>query len=168
MQNQTTSIIKRLKYNLKTMAVLIPYVIVFVIFDRYLKFVAMYSLQENKEFIGGIAEFTFIKNKSLAFSIPLFNNGTISVLTFLVLVGLSYVIVFKSRRLSKMRLFCLLLIFAGAISNLYDRVAFGYVVDYLSIAYFSVLNIADILITSGVFVLIVMAYKESPLKTAKA
>lgn len=41
------------------------------------------------------------------------------------------------------------LIIAGALSHAYERVRIGYVVDFISIKYFAILNIADIFISIG-------------------
>jgi signal peptidase II len=42
----------------------------------------------------------------------------------------------------------------GAIANAVDRIAYGYVLDYLEIRYFSVLNLADACVTVGVIILL--------------
>jgi len=48
-----------------------------------------------------------------------------------------------------------LLILLGGLSNLYDRLIFGYVIDWFWIFLFpiSVINLADIMITAGVFLI---------------
>ena len=45
------------------------------------------------------------------------------------------------------------LILAGALSNFYDRLRFGYVIDYLDFKVWPVFNIADIAISTGVILL---------------
>ena len=42
-----------------------------------------------------------------------------------------------------------LLVTAGAVGNLYDRIAFGYVVDFLHLHHWPVFNVADSCITVG-------------------
>ena len=44
----------------------------------------------------------------------------------------------------------LLAIIFGAISNLFDRIKYGYVIDYLDLKYFTVFNLADVMIVGGV------------------
>ncbi len=41
----------------------------------------------------------------------------------------------------------LYLLIVGALSNAYDRIVQGYVVDFISIPYFAICNVADILIS---------------------
>jgi len=47
-------------------------------------------------------------------------------------------------------IFSLSLIIAGAVSNLFDRIIFGYVVDFLSFFNYSVFNLSDTYIVGGV------------------
>jgi signal peptidase II len=51
----------------------------------------------------------------------------------------------------------LLFIIFGAISNLVDRLKFGYVIDYIDIKYFTVFNLADIMIVVGCSVIVLPA-----------
>lgn len=48
-----------------------------------------------------------------------------------------------------MAIFFLTLIIAGAFSNLLDRIHFGQVIDYFDLKYFTVFNLADIMIVCG-------------------
>ena len=60
--------------------------------------------------------------------------------------------------------FALSLILGGALGNLIDRLAYGYVVDFLSFHwdehYFPAFNLADSAITCGAFLLILDNFKE--------
>src|SRR6056300_392363 len=47
-----------------------------------------------------------------------------------------------------------ILILAGAIGNLIDRIYFGYVIDFINLKIWPVFNIADIYITFAIFLLI--------------
>lgn len=65
------------------------------------------------------------------------------------------------------------LIVAGGISNLYDRIAYGFVVDYICLDFidFPVFNIADIGVTCGAFFLVIymifVLFKSSNLPNHK-
>ena len=50
---------------------------------------------------------------------------------------------------------CAVLIVAGGLGNLIDRVLLGYVIDYIEVQFvdFAVFNFADILVTCGSFML---------------
>lgn len=60
--------------------------------------------------------------------------------------------------------FALSMILGGALGNLMDRLAYGYVVDFLSFHwdqhYFPAFNLADSAITCGAFLLILDSFKE--------
>ena len=70
------------------------------------------------------------------------------------------------RRHQKQMLFAmaLSLILGGALGNLIDRIAYGYVVDFLSFHwgehYFPAFNVADSAITCGAFLLILEGFME--------
>ncbi|MBI3222527.1 MAG: lipoprotein signal peptidase [Nitrosomonadales bacterium] len=76
-------------------------------------------------------------------------------------------IVMLLRRHSAQPLFALALslILGGALGNLIDRIAYGYVVDFLSFHwdehYFPAFNLADSAITCGAFLLILDSFKEN-------
>ena len=75
-------------------------------------------------------------------------------------------IIWLLRKHSKQLLFAfaLSMILGGALGNLIDRLAYGYVVDFLSFHwgehYFPAFNLADSSITCGAFLLIVDSFKE--------
>lgn len=52
------------------------------------------------------------------------------------------------------------LILAGAFSNVFDRVAYGAVIDWLAIGNFTVLNGADLLIMSGIIGVCVQEWRK--------
>jgi len=62
------------------------------------------------------------------------------------------------------------LILGGALGNLVDRIAYGYVIDFLQFHwnahYFPAFNVADSAITCGAFILIFDSFKEGRHGTA--
>jgi len=86
-------------------------------------------------------------------------------------VGISSVVslvlvvwIYRLQSHQKMQALGLSLVLGGALGNLYDRVAYGYVVDFLLFYYdkysFPAFNIADSAITVGAFFLIVDMIKN--------
>ena len=69
----------------------------------------------------------------------------------------------------KMFSFALALILGGALGNLIDRIAYGYVVDFLDFYWdtyhFPAFNIADSAITCGAALLFLDSFKHKPEKT---
>ena len=57
------------------------------------------------------------------------------------------------------------LVLAGAIGNLYDRLAYRYVVDFIYVHYFSVFNVADSAITVGAC-LLAWGLRDEPKKSS--
>jgi len=56
---------------------------------------------------------------------------------------------------SKHTFIALSLIFGGALGNIYDRMAFGYVVDFIKVGWWPVFNLADVFLSAGIFIIIV-------------
>ena len=108
--------------------------------------------------IKNIFHLTYVENRGIAFG--LFSGGRIVfvIVSVIVLAILSYV-VFKTEK--PVRTVWLkggsALIFGGAIGNMVERIAKGYVVDFLDfrIIDFPVFNIADIAVCVGAAMLII-------------
>ena len=118
--------------------------------------------------IKNIFHLTYVENRGIAFG--LFSGGRIVfvIVSVIVLAILSYV-VFKTEK--PIRTVWLkggsALIFGGAIGNMIERIAKGYVVDFLDfrIIDFPVFNIADIAVVAGAIAAIVYVVffdKEKP------
>ena len=53
-----------------------------------------------------------------------------------------------------------MLIAAGAASNFFDRIRYGAVIDYIDVRWFTVLNIADIMISVGAALLVLVLWRD--------
>lgn len=106
--------------------------------------------------IPHIAEFVFVKNTGAAFSIL---SGKVWLLSAVSMIFCIAVVVYMIWKRPKNPLLCtsLALIFAGALGNAIDRIAYGYVVDFINLSFmnFPVFNIADIAITIGAVLIVV-------------
>ena len=107
--------------------------------------------------IGGIVELTLVHNFGAAWGS--FSGMTIGliVVTLLLCVGIIVYAFFVSSEASVIEMTGLALVFAGGIGNLIDRIARGYVVDFISPVFidFPTFNIADIGITCGIILVII-------------
>lgn len=97
----------------------------------------------------------------------LFSVGAIVLLFGL----LGYALLFK--RLTRAGVLALALCFAGGVSNLFDRLAYGgYVVDFINLGIgplrTGIFNIADMLITAGVLVLFVSETYQTKFLTLRS
>ena len=139
----------------KNIAIILLIAIFFII-DRYLKIVALnHSLDEPIKLIGSIFSFNYTPNYYMAFSLPIggwFLNAAILVA---IIILTYYLIILKSKSKKKLEVYLIYFILAGALSNIIDRLVCGYVIDYLELKYFTVFNIADIMISISALILII-------------
>jgi signal peptidase II len=102
----------------------------------------------------------YFPNYNLAFGLPMPNIliiiSVIIILIFLCYLWWQNLIIGKS-----WNVLAVSLIIIGALSNLLDRLFFGYVIDYLNIFIWPVFNMADALIVIGVGVIIIETIKSS-------
>lgn len=130
---------------------------VLTVIDRLTKYAAVSTVKVEgpKEFLFGLFNFTYVENTGAAFSLFSGKTDALSLLTVMFLVAILYLLmkkVFPSKVLNA----SLVLVFAGGLGNLIDRIAYGYVVDFIEPLFidFAVFNFADCCITVGAFVLI--------------
>lgn len=129
--------------------------ILIVIIDRITKLLLI-----NKEItiIPNLLNFTYIENNGVAFGIA--SNNTILIVLLNVII-LAIIIKFLKEKFSKTNyiiILSLIMILAGGVGNLIDRIAMGYVIDFININIldFPVFNIADISITVGVIMIMII------------
>lgn len=145
---------------LKKMAKYLIIAIFFVSIDRFLKILALTSFEfSKKELILDIFGFSLAKNYYIAFSLPL--SGPI--LTSAIILLILFIVYFWLTLIKKAEYTeagYLTFILFGAISNVIDRLKYGYVVDYFDLKYFTVFNVADMMIVGGVFALLIYSIKN--------
>jgi signal peptidase II len=125
----------------------------FFIFDYLFKWLAQQFLSRPIEIFNGFS-LTYRQNTGIAWSIPIPQEILIPLnillLIFIIYYGFRH---FDLRRhISKI---ALALVIGGAFGNIYDRIAYGYVIDFISIGGWPVFNLADTFLALGVFILIV-------------
>jgi signal peptidase II len=91
---------------------------------------------------------TYVENTGAAFGIGRSRNGFFVVLT-LALLGLLFWMRRRWPREDRWLEAGFLLVAGGALGNLYDRLAYGFVVDFLDLRVWPVFNIADSCVTVG-------------------
>ena len=119
--------------------------------DQFLKMLVITNLKPigTVEFIPGLLSFSYVENFGVAFGMMSGMAWIIIALTTLVLVGL-LVYIFRYKYHTFLSYASCTLIVAGGIGNLIDRVAFGYVVDYIYVQFFPyVFNFADCCVVVG-------------------
>lgn len=133
--------------------------ILLIIIDQVIKYltVNIIGLYEEIPVIKGIFSLTYIQNTGAAWGILAGNNWLLTIFTVLILVALTVYIV-KKRCKSILFNSSVMLIYAGAIGNLIDRIfRNGAVVDMIEVKFisFPVFNFADCCIVVGAVLLCV-------------
>ena len=119
--------------------------------DRLCKLLALSLLAPHgvREAIPGILSWAFVKNTGAAFGI-LSGSWLLPLLTLLLIAALLLVLLRRPELDSLLRA-GLWLIIGGGLGNLYDRLAYGYVVDFIRLDFvnFAVFNPADVFVCTG-------------------
>jgi len=105
----------------------------------------------------------YTPNKNVAFSLPLPQILTV-VIVIVILIVLSYIWWQSWHKNNLWELTACSLIILGALSNLLDRLLFGYVIDYINIFFWPVFNLADVMIVGGIFIYILSEFKKPKVK----
>lgn len=111
--------------------------------------------------LSGIFDLTYVQNKGASFGMLAGGMGS-RILLSVISLGVALVMLgWLGRVKSPLVATAISFIIGGALGNLYDRVAYGYVIDFLDFSglYFPwVFNIADTAINIGVGLLLIDAF----------
>ncbi len=112
--------------------------------------------------IQNILSFTYTQNTGVAFG--LIDNNLIFIILFnIVILGIIIKFLKENREsIDFVVLVSLILILSGGVGNLIDRLLRGYVVDFIKLEFinFPIFNLADISVTIGVLILIIVIVKQ--------
>ena len=119
-------------------------------------------IDKNINIIPQILSFSYTQNTGVAFG--LISNNIIFVIIFNIVI-LGIIIKFlkeNNESIDYTVLVSLILILSGGIGNLIDRILRGYVVDFIKFDFinFPIFNVADISITLGIFILVIVIVKQ--------
>ena len=105
-------------------------------------------------YINSYLNFYLIWNKGIAFGLFSFDQNLIYNLITLIIVVISFVIMILIIKTNGIERYLFTLVFGGAISNLYDRIYYKAVPDFIDFHiaeyHWFVFNVADIFITLGI------------------
>ncbi len=133
--------------------------ILLVGFDEWVKKIALSSFPDEKTLTDrDLINFAVHKNWGLAFDIPFRHELIllISVVIGYVLIRIAYKYITNHPKIS----FASILILIGALGNVYDRVAYGFTVDYIIFFSRSALNLSDLMIILGVILLLLASRRN--------
>lgn len=128
-------------------------VIFFAAMDRFFKILAFNNQASQVNLAGDVLKFSYKSNYYIAFSLPLAGVWLNAVIILIILSLIFYLLkaIINSNQVTAL---CLFAVAVGAVSNLFDRLAYGYVIDYLDLKHFTVFNLADIMIMTGIICLL--------------
>ncbi len=135
--------------------------ILLIVIDQVVKFLvrANIPLGGHVPFLPHILDLTYVQNTGAAFSILNEHTWLLTVASILVVVLM--VIALRKKVLTHPGgVIPSVMVIAGGVGNLIDRVAFGYVTDMFNTLFmdFAVFNVADICITVGGVLLLIFVF----------
>ncbi|HEY6413514.1 MAG TPA: signal peptidase II [Edaphobacter sp.] len=143
------------------------------ILDRITKHIIIHRLPEGNAhtIIPGVLRVTHVQNTGAAFSMFAESASTVAVRHGLVLfsivaIGIVIAMLWRARRTFTLTSIALALILGGAIGNVYDRVRYHYVVDFIEVHIFHYhwpdFNLADSCIVIGACLLMIEIFRPQP------
>ena len=143
-----------------------------VLADQFFKgwIVANITLGGELAFIPGLLQLTHVHNYAAAFSMFGGMRIPIIIITCIVCVAIVVALIIRKPRSVWQRV-ALMLVLGGAVGNLIDRIALGYVVDMFQTLFVKlpVFNIADIaIVVGGILFCICILLEDTGKKAPKA
>lgn len=139
-------------------------VIISFLIDLISKIIVSNLLDVNEVIvvIRNFFNITYVRNTGAAWSVFAGETLGLIVISLIIIVLMIYYIS-KNKFKSKLELFGYSLILGGAIGNLYDRIVYGYVIDFLDFYIFGydypIFNLADSFIFIGVILVIIYTWR---------
>ncbi|MDC3101498.1 signal peptidase II [Candidatus Pelagibacter sp.] len=141
------------------------FILIIFLLDRISKIYVIYlnkKLSGSEIFSSKYLNISLIWNEGIAFGLFSFDENkfyNILTITIIIIIFLIIVMVIKSYGLKK---YLLLMILGGAIGNVFDRVVYKAVPDFIDFHvgnfHWFIFNIADIFITTGVIFMIILEF----------
>ena len=133
--------------------------------DRVSKYIILKLSEKSDEFdfvITSFLSFNLIWNNGIAFGLLQFKqNFYYNLITLIIFVIIS-IMIWLAYRCEGLEKICYLMITGGALGNLFDRVYYGSVIDFIDISiknyHWFIFNVADIFISIGVILLIFLEF----------
>ena len=156
---------------MKRIFILIGIILGIVGADQLTKWLVLKNLAlgSSYEWIRNVLHFTYVQNQGAAFGILQNKRWVFLIFSTVAIVGLSIYLFRFCKQNWAVRISVAFLI-GGGIGNMIDRIAFGYVVDFIELPflwlpvlyqYFPIFNVADSFVTVGVVILAVALIRDA-------
>ena len=140
--------------------------------DQVTKNWATETLQAKppKSYLNNTFRLTFVKNEGAFLSLgsklsEKFHYWTLKIFPIVLLIGLLLHMLF-SKTLTTWQLIAFSFILGGGVSNIYDRVLYGSVVDFMNMGISNlrtgIFNFADVSIMTGLFMMLPTMFSKKP------
>tara|TARA_B100000965_G_C19568492_1_gene747948 strand:+ start:630 stop:1118 length:489 start_codon:yes stop_codon:yes gene_type:complete len=159
--------------NEKIKKIIISLIFVVIIFsiDRISKILILNIVNETGKidiYVNSFLNLYLVWNKGIGFGLLSFNEkSTYDIITFIILL-INLIIIYLIYIEKTSKIYFLLAILGGSLGNLFDRIYYNAVPDFIDINYkdyhWFIFNVADIFITFGILCLIIsemLNYKKS-------
>tara|TARA_B100000003_G_scaffold187685_1_gene183521 strand:- start:58 stop:543 length:486 start_codon:yes stop_codon:yes gene_type:complete len=137
------------------------FILLIFLLDRISKTYVIYldkKLLGSEIFSSKYLNISLIWNEGIAFGLLSFNNGNLYNLLTILIAVIILVICFMIYKSSDIKKYFLIFILGGALGNIYDRIFFNAVPDFIDFHingfHWFVFNVADIFISLGVIFMI--------------
>lgn len=139
-------------------------IIILIMIDQITK-IYMINLHGNSVIvIEGILQLSYAKNTGIAFGLADKNLISIIITDMIVIFILLRFLILQRDNINKATRISLILILAGGISNLIDRIVYKGVIDFIDISqrieHFPIFNIADIFIIIGFIMFVIVSWNH--------
>jgi signal peptidase II len=149
------------KINFKNTLINLLIILIIFLVDRISKnYILKLAELENTVdiYLTSYLNLYLIWNKGIAFGLFSFDDNSVYNLISLIIIIITFVILIMIIKCNGFKKYCLISIFGGSIGNLFDRIYFSAVPDFIDLHvnnyHWFIFNIADIFITIGVLCLI--------------
>ena len=153
-----------------TILILVAIILGIVGLDQLTKWIVVenLSLGSSYEWIRNVVHFTYVRNEGAAFGILSNHRWVFLVFSTIAIVAIG-VYLFRFCKQNWAVKISLAFLVGGGIGNMIDRIAFGYVVDFIEWPWlwlpglnmeFPIFNVADSFVTVGVVVLAVALIRD--------
>ena len=145
------------------------YIILFIFFlDRISKYLIIEYFESSIDqniFITSFLSFNLLWNDGIAFGLLQFEQKLFYNLVTLLIFGILIIVGWLAYNSKGLENICYLMILGGGFGNLFDRLYYGSVVDFIDLNYnnfhWFIFNVADMFITVGILILITSEFLKN-------
>ncbi len=140
--------------------------VVCVVLDQLTKLLCVnnIALGDSITVIPGVLDFTYIQNRGAAFGSLTNARWVFMIASVVMIVVITCYVISNRKTMSYPTVITLSLIIGGGIGNMIDRIALGYVIDFVDVKFLPfwkwIFNVADSFVCIGAFLLVIIFIAE--------